>query len=396
MHDKRSVLEYTEINEGVKIVTGNECGYYDTSYHLMRDMKMTNKSNKEKTNLFTHTGESADAIIIGAGIGGLSAAAYLVRAGRKVIVLEQDHHLGGTASVFRRNGFTFPTGPQSFTAPEYIAASLRELGVEQQLSFTRDCFQVRRGAMDVVISVPLHQLARQLSGFFPVEQKGIHAVINVLEEVMAALDAMRPEDIMEQSSTTNSAAREVLGRWGNVSAQELVDRHLKDQRLKDLLGSQGTSESEMSVVLLAQMWRFMSKVGIWYTRGGIGEVPLLLAARVLALGGEIRQGVHVEHILVQEGAAAGVELGGGTLIKSPFVISDADYKETILELLPPGTVPDPEKGGSIAHAAHFLSLYRLPWREERVGGPLCFSRRSPACETLGREVCALGAKEAAS
>jgi len=56
--------------------------------------------------------------IIGAGIGGLSAAAYLARAGRTVIVLEQDQHLGGTASVFRRSGFTFPTGPQSFTAPE--------------------------------------------------------------------------------------------------------------------------------------------------------------------------------------------------------------------------------------------------------------------------------------
>jgi all-trans-retinol 13,14-reductase len=306
---------------------------------LRGDMQMLNKMNKGKTNIFN----DADAIIIGAGIGGLSAAAYLARAGRKVIVLEQDHHLGGTASVFKRSGFIFPTGQQSFTAPEYIEASLRELGVEQELSFTRDCFQVRRGAMDIIISVPLHQLARKLSDYFPMEQEGIHTVINVLEEVMAALDAVRPEDLIEQSSTTNSANREVLGRWGNVSARDLVDRHLHDQRLKDLLGSQGTSESEMSVVLLAQMWRFMSRVGIWYTSSGICEVPELLASRVRALGGEIRPGERVERILVNDGAAAGVELAGGSLIKSPIVISDADYKETILKLLPPGTIPAPEK-----------------------------------------------------
>ncbi len=281
-----------------------------------------------------------DAIIIGAGIGGLSAAAYLAKAGRKVIVLEQDHHLGGTASVFECSGFTFPTGPQSFTAPDYIAASLRELGVEQPLDFIRDCFQVRRGAMDVVISVPLHQLAKQLIEYFPEEEKGILAVINILEEVIVALDVIKPEGMIGQGSID---VRRFLERQGNVSARELVDFHLHDQRLKDLLGSQGTRESEMSVVLLARMWRFMSKVGIWYTRGGICEVPQLLAARVRALGGEIRLGERVERILVQRGAAAGVELAGGERIESSIVISDADYKETILKLLTPGTVPDPEK-----------------------------------------------------
>ncbi|VVB93968.1 Flavin containing amine oxidoreductase [uncultured archaeon] len=137
--------------------------------------------------------------------------------------------------------------------------------------------------------------------------------------------------------------RGVIKRRGNVPAREHVDLHLHDQRLKDLLGSQGTSETEMSVVLLAQMWRFMSKVGIWYTGGGIGEVPELLAARVRALSGEIRLGERVERILVQDGAAAGVELAGGERIGSPIIISDADYKETILKLLTPGTIPDPEK-----------------------------------------------------
>lgn len=178
-----------------------------------------------------------DAIVIGAGIGGLCAAAYLARAGRKMIVLEQDNHLGGTAHLFRRSGFTFPTGPQSFTMPAYIADSLRDLGVEQPLSFIRDCFQVRRGAMDVMISVPMDTLAKQLTDYFPEEQTGILTVIKVLEEVMAALDVLKPEDIIEQARRTNGPA--VLERWGRVFARQLVDSHLKDQRLKDILGSRG-------------------------------------------------------------------------------------------------------------------------------------------------------------
>jgi phytoene dehydrogenase-like protein len=100
---------------------------------------MVNKKNKGKTDTLTDASsnvESAPAIIIGAGVGGLSVAAYLAQAGRRVIVLEQDNHLGGTAHVFRRSGFTFPD-PESFTMPGYIAGSLLELGVEQPLQDTK-------------------------------------------------------------------------------------------------------------------------------------------------------------------------------------------------------------------------------------------------------------------
>jgi all-trans-retinol 13,14-reductase len=305
--------------------------------------KMANQSYNFKTTISPDKGrimESTDAIIIGAGIGGLSAAAYLAQAGRRVIVLEQDRHIGGTAHVFKRSGFTFPTGPQSVTVPDYIADSLCELGVEETLCFIRDHFQVRRGAMDVMISVPLGQLAKHLLDYFPDEEKGILSIINILDEVMAALDILQPSDLIKKTIniTSNSSAYKAVERWSSVSARELLDHHLHDERLKDLLGSQGTSETVMSVVLLAQMWRFMSKVGIWYIKGGINEIPDILAKRVRAFGGEFRMGQRVKSIIVNDGTVAGVELTGGMQIKSPIVISGADYKETILKLLPQGTI----------------------------------------------------------
>lgn len=285
--------------------------------------------------------EIFDSIIIGAGAGGLSAAICLARAGKKVLVVEQDDHIGGTAHVFRRRGFTFPAGPISVTVPDYITRFLCGLGVEEAPCFIRDHFQVRRGDMDIMISVPLDRLAKQLSDSFPQERKGIIEVIKILDEVIGALDVLQPQDLIGDytCSINDSAARAVIKRWGRISASDILDSHLQDDRLKDLLGSQGTGKTVMSVVLLAQMWRFMSKKGIWYVKGGMGKIPELFAERLRAFGGEIRLGERVKRIMILEGKVSGIELEGGAIIRSPIVISDADYKETILKLLPGGTIP---------------------------------------------------------
>ncbi len=127
------------------------------------------------------------------------------------------------------------------------------------------------------------------------------------------------------------------GAWdtGLVHSKEKEFRHAEE----DLLGSQGTGETEMSVVLLAQMWRFMSGVGIWYVKGGIEAISLLLAERLRSFGGEIRPGERVTRIMVQDGAVTGVELAGEKIINAPLVISDADYRETIIELLQQDALP---------------------------------------------------------
>src|SRR4030065_2250841 len=68
--------------------------------------------------------EHWDTIVIGAGMGGLTAAAHLVKAGLRVLVLERNPHAGGTAYVYHRKGFTFPMGPLGFSHPEFIQETL--------------------------------------------------------------------------------------------------------------------------------------------------------------------------------------------------------------------------------------------------------------------------------
>ena len=199
--------------------------------------------------------------------------------------------------------------------------------------------------MDVMMSVPPDQLAKQLMDFFPQERKGIIEVFKILTEVIDALEVLQPEDLTEKDSgcITGSAARSVIERWGSVPAGDILESNLHDEKLKDLLGSQGTAKTVMSVVLLAQMWRFMSRKGIWYVKGGTDKIPELLAERIRAFGGVIRPGERVVRIMIREGVVSGVELEAGAQIYSPLVITDADYKETLLKLIPKGTIPADEQ-----------------------------------------------------
>ncbi|MCJ7796254.1 MAG: FAD-dependent oxidoreductase, partial [Thermoleophilia bacterium] len=304
--------------------------------------------------------EVVDAVVIGAGAGGLAAAAHLAMAGRRVLVMEQDRHVGGTAHVFRRGGFVFPAGPLSFTVPEYLAGTLRDLGVTASLHFERDIFQVVRGGLDVIISVPLARVAAQLEAAFPAEREGIRTVTGVLREVIAALRHLQPEDLIEGDSAPGSEpapgfaagaasppatesrrlAFAVLRRWEAVPARELIDRHLSDQRLRDLLGSQGATETVMPVVLLAQMWDFMAERGIWYPPAGIGTVGDLLAERVVELGGIVTLGRRVARITIEKGRAAGVVVEGGAVVRAPVIISGADYRHTMSDLLPGGAAAE--------------------------------------------------------
>ncbi len=286
-----------------------------------------------------------EAIIIGAGVGGLICAAKLAKKGRTVLLLEKDDHIGGTSHVFRRGTYYFPMGPLSFSSPNIVLELLKEIGLIEEIEFSRNHFQLITPFFDIVYSQPFDNLKEYLKRIFEEEKKGIDAFIKKLEEVIEAFRKVHqwhPDYLLgkKREKALNSILKhtkelEIIKENLQVSAKEYLEKHISNKALQNFLGSQSTYEPVMALTLLAAMWDFTSKRGIWYPSCKIHGINQLIYDALLNYGGEVKLSTSVKEILIKDKRALGVETSKGEIFKSHWVISNADYKKTFLELINP-------------------------------------------------------------
>ena len=94
-----------------------------------------------------------DVIIIGAGIGGLTCGAALARDGKNVLICEQHTQPGGYVTSFKRNGFTFDGGLQSFGSSGLVFPILKELGLYDRVQFVRADYQIMTMKIVSVVAI---------------------------------------------------------------------------------------------------------------------------------------------------------------------------------------------------------------------------------------------------
>ncbi len=276
-------------------------------------------------------GSRADVIVVGAGLGGLAAAARLVQSGRRVLVLDRNPHVGGTAWVFNRAGFTFPMGPLGFSSPLRVQKAISELTPGVELPLKRVHYRLRAFGLNLPLSLPRPALQAAFIRSFPQEAVGI---TRFFEEVESLFNLLR-----EPGSEKNRAALEAAAA---EPARKYLEPLIGDWRLRRVLGSQGVSEPYASLTLLASMWGLMMEEGIWYPEGGMRRVGGLLQETVLFPKGrgEIRLGSEVKRIRTQKGKVTGVALVSGKALEAPVVVSNGDFKTTFLTLLERRDIPE--------------------------------------------------------
>jgi phytoene dehydrogenase-like protein len=278
-------------------------------------------------------------IIVGAGIGGLTAAATLVKAGIHVLVLEKNPHPGGTAYVYQRKGFTFPMGPLGFSTPSNVRDTLHALD-GNDLKLSRMQYRIKAFDLEIPISLTFPEIIEELKKLFPKERQSVKQFFKNMEEILSA---------MEFSDT--DLHRSILEKASEKSALEYLSGLIKDWRLRRILGSQGTQEPYSSLPWLAAMWNSMAKEGIWYPAGGMRSLCERMAQAVIGHRedrqgcnarhfGEIRLGTEVKEIRVEKGRVLGVTLKDGLKIDSAAVISNADYKATFIKLIDSEAIPE--------------------------------------------------------
>jgi all-trans-retinol 13,14-reductase len=295
-------------------------------------------------------------IVVGAGIGGLTAAAKLVQSGQKVLVLDKNPHPGGTAFLYHRKGFAFPMGPLGFSNLDRVHEILNELGVGSRLRPCRVRYRLRAFDLDMPLSLPFSEMVMELGRSFPSEREGIEKFFACMEEISLA------KGPLPKGAPSAPAAREIAASHthhfrahgsSEISASTYLHDLIKDPRLRRILGSIGTREPYTSLPLLAAMWDLIARQGIWYPQEGIQSLSERLVKAVMGDGegqhdgkgerrsghGEIRLNQGVSAIRIKIGRVRGVTLQDGSHLDADAIISNADYKNTFLKLLEPNAVP---------------------------------------------------------
>ncbi len=308
-----------------------------------------------------------DAIVIGGGHNGLTTAAYLGRAGKKVLVLEKRYVLGGAAvteEVFP--GFKFSVC--SYVVSLMKANVIRELmlpkfGLEilpLESTFTplENDYLLRTADSDQTYrEIARHSLrdAEAYTRFGPLMGQIGMAVRPILETI--APNAIRPsisdlyntKKLLNHLKTLSSEQFEYLTKLMTMSSADFLDEWFEFEPLKATMSASGIigtfmgprSPGSAYVMLHHYMGDIDGAFRAWgFQRGGTGEVSMAIARSAEHFGVNIKTETSVSNIIIKNNKAIGVALENGDEFHSDIVISGLDPKQTFLKLVNENELPN--------------------------------------------------------
>lgn len=303
-----------------------------------------------------------DAIVVGGGHNGLVTAAYLAKAGKRVLVLERRYQPGGAC-------VTEEVWPGYRVSVASYLSSLLSPKVVSDLELEKHGYQV--DAKDPAFFSPfpdnrylfmwqdrnktlgeIAKFSRHDAEVYPAYEEHLERLSIVVESLLHVTPPVfppkgvfdLPEYLKLLGKMRGLSAKEIVGmvKIFTQSAAEFLDEWFENEEIKvtlatdGVIGANGGPRSPGTAYILLHhcMGGVAGHRGLWgFVRGGMGAISNAIAASAKAAGAEIRTDAEVQTIKIEHGRARGVVLRSGEEFDAPLIASNLDPKRTFLNLV---------------------------------------------------------------
>jgi phytoene dehydrogenase-like protein len=299
-------------------------------------------------------------VIVGAGMAGLTAAAYLARENYSVLLLDKNERSGGLVNTFDRDGFFFDAGPRAFVNSGIVKPILKDLGIGWDYLENRVSIGVEDLSIRVDSMAALRNYKRLLANLYPEnirEIEEITSIINKLSEHTKVLYQFDNPNFVDLASNKRFVFRKLVP-WTlkflnalrtfnqfSMPVEEYLERLTDNPSLIDIL----TQHFFRKTPTYFALGYFYVYLDYFYPKGGTGALVNLLKEKVLSWGGEIRLNKHITEVNPSESVVTDSE---GRHYDYDHLVWAADLKSLYQRVNPSGLNPATTK--EIESKAHSI------------------------------------------
>ncbi|MFO7891198.1 MAG: NAD(P)/FAD-dependent oxidoreductase [bacterium] len=252
-----------------------------------------------------------DTIVVGGGIAGLTATAYLARSGQRVLLIEKNKECGGLVNSFIRDGFHFDVGVRALINAGIIFTMLKDLNIKLEVVKSPVSLGIEKEIIHIKNLDSLLEYRDLLKKFYPESDNEIDDVITIIRKIMKHMDVLYGIEnpvFKDLKRDVGFIFKKILPWFPkfiftvwkinrmNKPVEDYLNTIVKDPSLRDII-TQHFFKNTPSFFALSY---FSLYLDYFYPRGGVGKMSEALKSKLLELGGEIQTETKISGIFPEK------------------------------------------------------------------------------------------------